>query len=743
MKSTTAIFLTSLAAAAPALAQSDNSEWSALTSMQQINGVLATGDWIWAATQGGAMRFDTSSREYTRFTRLDGLAGNNLLSVTQDARGDLWFGTDGQGLSRLRADTGEIDPPFLDFEGLRIDALLAVGDRVYVGTNRGVSVFLIDKEEVKENYRKLGNFTKDTEVTSLAIHRGVLWVGTTEGVAFAELDQPNLQDPDSWQSRSGIDRVEDILAMPNGDILIATIGGVLFYDRIRDSFLLDFVGPPVTSLGLLRNRAIAAEASGNFFRRNFLFAWERVPGPIITEVQSLSRKANALWMGTSNGLRVIGADEPPASREPAANRFYEMKLLDNGELWVASAPDDQQEAFGLYQLGAEGWSIHNKLTGLPTDVLVSLETDSDDRLWVGTWGGGVSIRDGDDWLNMTHQNSILRGLGSNRDFVAISDIARDAAGNMWLVNVTFGLVVVDGFPPGRSILIDNPALGLAAGRDLNKIFIAPGGLKWLSSRQDGFILFDDGGTPFEPEDDVSLRIDDLYDSRLTSNRVLALLPAADGTLWVGTDNGLHAVRGTWSRSTQTFDIEGWRTYTTRDLLPTNEINDLASDADGNIWVATDNGLSQIGSDGDVAFTLTATNSGLIDNRVKSLLFDDDRGEMWIGTFDGLSRLRISSGGVDGELPSITTVYPNPYLTSGGAGELTFAGLPLGASLQIYALDGQLVADVEGVPGRASVTWNGLNEAGFIVSSGIYYYVADNGSGRPVRGRFAVVNGRDQ
>jgi hypothetical protein len=157
-------------------------------------------------------------------------------------------------------------------------------------------------------------------------------------------------------------------------------------------------------------------------------------------------------------------------------------------------------------------------------------------------------------------------------------------------------------------------------------------------------------------------------------------------------------------------------------------------------VGTEGGLSQIAGD-EVVFTLTKTNSGLIDNRIKSLLFDGDKGEMWIGTFDGLSRLRISAGS-NGAPQSGLVVYPNPFVTA-NADELTFTGLPLGASVSIYGLEGQLVARVPGVPGKATLSWRGLNEAGFIVGSGIYYFVADDSGGKLITGKIAVVNRRSR
>ena len=65
--------------ATPADAQSGDSEWAAFTSMRQINDLLVVGDSVWVATQGGVLRFDRTTREYTRFTRLDHWIVTNVL----------------------------------------------------------------------------------------------------------------------------------------------------------------------------------------------------------------------------------------------------------------------------------------------------------------------------------------------------------------------------------------------------------------------------------------------------------------------------------------------------------------------------------------------------------------------------------------------------------------------------------------------------------------------------------------
>ena len=195
----------------PPQVQGQCEDWKAYTSMREINHLLVHGDAVWSATSGGVLRFDQSSQSYTRYTVLDGLAGNKVLSVAADDRGHLWFGTHLQGLSRFRTSLEVFDPPFLDFKDLDIYALKTMGDRIFVGTERGVSVFLIDKEEVKETYRQLGRMPKDTPVTAIEVFAGRLVAGTVKGISWADLSLPNLQDPESWKTLYTADRAGDLM----------------------------------------------------------------------------------------------------------------------------------------------------------------------------------------------------------------------------------------------------------------------------------------------------------------------------------------------------------------------------------------------------------------------------------------------------------------------------------------------------------------------------------------------------
>ncbi len=289
----------------------------------------------------------------------------------------------------------------------------------------------------------------------------------------------------------------------------------------------------------------------------------------------------------------------------------------------------------------------------------------------------------------------------------------------------------------RQLLYDNETIGLPGPRNIGKIAIGPDGVKWLSTPRDGFLLFDDGGTPFATGDEFAVLINDAYDSRLTSNRASDILVDGTGQVWVGTDNGLNAVRVDYSKENQSLGIDSWRIYNANNGLPSGIINALEADSQGNVWVGTDAGLTQIGPDGEIAITLNTLNSGLINNRVNSLRFNRENGELWIGTLDGLARLQVISTS-NGEVVSSHT-YPNPFDPRGGTRAITLTGLPLGASVRIFSLDGTLVQEIAGEPGRGTAQWDGLNDAGFLAASGIYFFVAEDAAGNSVVGKFALVN----
>ena len=405
------------------------------------------------------------------------------------------------------------------------------------------------------------------------------------------------------------------------------------------------------------------------------------------------------------------ASVPPTIRDTPFNHFFDIELGSSGELWVASMPSDKEgRPEGMYRFDGEGWDVHGRSQGLPSNFAVAVARDLEERIWVGTWEKGIGVLGHDGvWRRLDQNNSVLRGITqpSNPGFVVISDIQRDAAGLMWIANIQAGLAVMDTYPPRRSHLYGLADLGMPPGTDLSKLAIGPDGLKWVATSKEGFALFDDGGTPFEPGDDAAVVVSTSREPRLSSNNVTAVAVAPSGVLWVGTDNGLHRLRVDYDRSRQVLSFPTWREYRLEHGLNSTFITAVAFDDQGNVWVGSRAGLTQLRTTGRLMTTFTTENSGLINDRVESLSYDVSTGTLWIGTFGGLGRLQVGLGLDAVDETAGVTAYPNPFVMGGrenGQVEtgLRIVGLPLDSTVHLFSLEGRLIRILEAEPGATGI-----------------------------------------
>ncbi|MEW6617980.1 MAG: gliding motility-associated C-terminal domain-containing protein [bacterium] len=84
------------------------------------------------------------------------------------------------------------------------------------------------------------------------------------------------------------------------------------------------------------------------------------------------------------------------------------------------------------------------------------------------------------------------------------------------------------------------------------------------------------------------------------------------------------------------------------------------------------------------------------------------------------------------------VYPNPFKPSKGHDKITFDGLADAVKIRIYKITGELVYEKEYLATSGYVFWNGTNNHGQTLASGVYIYVIE-GSGEKAIGKIAIIN----
>ena len=112
-----------------------------------------------------------------------------------------------------------------------------------------------------------------------------------------------------------------------------------------------------------------------------------------------------------------------------------------------------------------------------------------------------------------------------------------------------------------------------------------------------------------------------------------------------------------------------------------------------------------------------TNSELLSDNIESIAINDQTGEVFIGTDNGLCSY-MSDASATNESMSKNNVYayPNPVKPD-YTGLITVVGLTMDADVKIVTVSGTLVA--EGRSNGGTFTWDGCDSSGHRVASGVY------------------------
>jgi ligand-binding sensor domain-containing protein len=236
-------------------------------------------------------------------------------------------------------------------------------------------------------------------------------------------------------------------------------------------------------------------------------------------------------------------------------------------------------------------------------------------------------RDGHVWIGTEHglskfiawhftNYSMEHGLYENH----VRALAEDASGKLW-IGMRRGL---NWFAEGKFHLYPMPEG--AAPSKVRTLLAARDGALWIGTAQGLFCIRD------------GQRIGYAVDDGLSNDDVRALLEDKAGNLWIGTaGGGLNCARPEGIRPNRLAGgtpAPRFTAYTTTNGLSSNHAFALHEDADGVLWIGTENGLNRMQAG---RFTHFTAGQGLFDQAVHHIL-EDDFGHLWLSTDDGIYRV---------------------------------------------------------------------------------------------------------
>ena len=176
------------------------------------------------------------------------------------------------------------------------------------------------------------------------------------------------------------------------------------------------------------------------------------------------------------------------------------------------------------------------------------------------------------------------------------------------------------------------------------------------------------------------------------------------------------------------------------LLSGIHTNGIAIDGGGRKWFATiGNGVFLISADNMTQLQhFTAENSPLLSNNVQYISINHSSGEVFFLTDKGLcSYIADATVASDDMQKDNVYAYPNP-VEPGYTGLITVVGLSFDADVKILTSSGRLVA--QGRSNGGTFTWDGCDQQGKRVSSGVYMVAAATSDGnKGIVCKLAIIN----
>jgi len=712
----------------PFLLSAAPGDWKTFTNASEIRQLSISDSTIWCATNGGVLKINSFTHEVEKFTNTEGLAQIDVVAIAYDARGYVWIAMPDGLLQILSLDTGRWDA-YNEFQNrLLVSSILPHDDFVLIGSDIGIAELRLDAKNHWERTWK----AEIGPVSEILIAGGYIWAAQQDGVRRIQLDFINKQIPNQWQHFNITDGLpsNEVTALGEIDnrIVVGTVAGLATFNGETWSSA-EATEHQVRDLCSWKEHLVLASNRGVYYKQSS-GAWTPIANAG-SHVEHIGTTANdELWLGTT-AEALAYYDEANMSwvkiepDGPGSNTFSDLVIDQDGHLWAASST---QRTGGVYYYNGEKWQNFNPSNGLAHYDIRALVVDNFNRIWAGSWGGGMMLfekteNDSIKFTNLGAMDGNLSGTSGSPAYVVITDLKIDDQGYLWILNREAG---------NKNVLaVYDMDLGwqhwtTTGGIRSDKIIcleIDQYGRKWIGTASNGLSVVDDNETPFDTgDDDLSGFLD--RSEGLESNHINAIAEDLDGTLWIGTSEGLNYWFGG--------DIG------VRYSVINDNIQALYVDPRNNKWIGTAGGLSVLDADNYSWQHYTTSNSQLVSDFVTSFAFNEETGDLFIGTTNGLSRFETPFTKPASSLNAVKG-YPNPFILDPEQSRFYIDNLALNSSVKIFSEDGYLVKTIprSQVLG-ARVSWDGTNNDGDYVAGGIYVFLVTTKEGLVKAGKVAVI-----
>ncbi|MEN8223501.1 MAG: two-component regulator propeller domain-containing protein [Acidobacteriota bacterium] len=488
---------------------------------------------IWIGTNGGGVnRFDPIKQNFIHFKNdvdnSESLSSNFVWDIYEDSKGIIWVGTLGGGLNKLQWDEKTGEPFFIRFQNTVNGPNRISGNNVasiyedskgnlWVGTNNGLNKIELNSDKIYEFKHDPSDPDSLSDSSIIEVYEdneGILWVGTNYGLNRFNRETGNFKriffgknkNPGSRENRiwaiQGVNS-EKLLVGTDGGLIVlykkngksdlykrCETEGCISHNEIR-SLLVDRSG--IIWIGTEGGGICRYSPNKQKFRsyKRELQNYKNFDNRIIWSI--LEDRSGLIWMGT-NGGGMISLD-----RRSGVHKFYKNNNSD---------PDS-----------------------LSDNVVKSICEDDSGILWIGTETGGLNRFDPSTgkFIHFMNDPSDPESLGNDH----VRKIIMGNRGYLWMATAGGGLNRFDRKTNKFKRYIndpDNP--DSIRHHNLYTVFEDKKGILWIGTWGRGLIKF------LKEEEKFIYYNQDYEDpSSLSHDLVVSFCEDKKGNFWIGTSGG--------------------------------------------------------------------------------------------------------------------------------------------------------------------------------------------------------------
>lgn len=728
--------------------------WTPYLSYYSTTNVAEANNTVFAVANGSLYSYGKEDQSLKFYSRQNGLSDNGITHIDYNQETKTLLIIYSSGNIDLLSDAGIYNIPYIqtstNIQDPTVNSIYFYKEYAYLSMNFGIVVVNMRKNEITDTYRL------NKIVRSVCIKSNSIYAATSEGLLSASTND-NLLDANNWKKillntdKFNEDNIANIGLFQNTLCFFVKKKGVYYQDSNNEIQNL-CIDSDINNITVQRDKLFAYTNTNTYICSSLSQKTQVATGT--TNDISCQNTSNTYWVASGSdglvGMKLKGnqmevfASQLVSLEDSPKRNYCDFMTFQQGKLLVAGGgrwTNRENRPGTLMAYENRKWTNLNESTiakqsGIKFSDVTTIAVDPKDptHYFASTWGEGVFEFKDNEFVKLYNMSNSTLGTALESDpkgYVRVEGLCYDKDNNLWMTNTAINsrvsILKNDGtwsaLRSGKYEILNNIPL-------IDKILITSKGYKWINIPREnvGIIVFDDKGTIEDTSDDVVNKITSFNLNKPTGEAIsvsgyFCMAEDKNGTIWIGTNRGPIICPVPDKAINDPENVYCTRIIRSiQDDIPTYfldnaKVTAIAVDGGNRKWLGTEgNGVFLVNEDGSETIeNFTTENSPLLSNKINSIAINDQTGEVFFGTENGIiSYMSDASEGKDDY--SEVYAYPNPVRPE-YADQVTITGLMTDSNVKITDLNGNIIFQAKSSGGQ--LTWNCRNINGNRVASGVY------------------------